>query len=153
MLSNGTDTASFQRLKCAVTAPASDLRMVLANFYWGIPGPNAITVTAAIETATAAYPLTFAGKLAANLDPDAQLISDPGCVPVTVAKGDTLWLRTYVSVTAGQKWPWAAYHWQTGEVVSITLGDKTNATGTQGGSLASVYVRAYAPAAVLGVPA
>jgi hypothetical protein len=155
-LSNGTDLASFQRLEVKVTAAASDLRMLVANYYWGLPGLNQITVTAAIETATATYPLTFAGKAAAVLDPDAALFSDPGCVPVIVAQGDALFLRTYVSVaSAGQKWPISAFYWQIGaETVSTTVGDKTTTSGTSGaGALSNIYVRAFAPAAVLGVPA
>lgn len=154
MISNGTDTQKFNRLKVQVTADATDLRLVLGNYYYGLAGPNPITVTAAIETVgpSVSYPVTVNGSRTIAIPADGVVVTDP--VPVWVTQGDTLWLRTFVSVAAGQKWPLTGFYWQSGDCVTAD-GDLTAGTGVTGvasPNLASAYVRSYAPVAVLGTP-
>jgi hypothetical protein len=154
-LSDGTTTSKFQRRKVTVTTQTTDLRLVFENFNYGTAGPNAFTVTAAIETASpsASYPVTFNGAKSVSVDPDAVVTSDP--VPIIVTAGDTLYIRTYVSVaTSGQKWPCSAYYYQSGEAVTndADLTASTGTTGVTNPNLSAGYVLAFAPAIVLGTP-
>lgn len=153
-LSDGSTTSRMHRLKVTVTADATDLRLVYANYVYGQPGAQTIFVTAAIEldAPSAVFPVTFAGLTELTLNPDGIATSDP--VPFPVAKGDTLWIRTYVRVTTlTEKWPVSVQYWQTGEAVSGTT-DLTAATGTAGLTTppTAPAVYGFAPVAMLGTP-
>lgn len=170
LLSNGTDTSATARTVHIIRTNATDIRLVFSNISSGGVGPNAITVQAAIEppvtgtsfstSGTYIYPVTFNGANSILIQPGASIISDP--VPMTVLVGQAIYIRTGVSVTAGQKWPQgmaagavadeqyplsAAFSGGTQEGVitgSIVL--------SAGGNIPAGYAYAYSPAAILGTP-
>lgn len=125
-------------------------------------GPNSITVKAAIETGGTTFPVLFSGSRIAAIASGGELISDPVAnLPFAILAG--FWVRTFVSVTSGQKWPIGRL------VVFPTLGEGTNrvgVAGAPGGTTGADHVDetgstnimpgggtafAYAPSAILGL--
>ncbi|MFL5910758.1 MAG: hypothetical protein ACJ768_09360 [Gaiellaceae bacterium] len=163
-LSDGTQQTSMGVMRVLATADARDLRLVFSNYYYGIDGPNTIFVRAAIEVENTVgtgadnftYPVTFNGATEGTIAAGGILVSDP--VPIQVAKGDTLSLRTFVRVgTLGEKWP------QTGNYRHLLQGDNVVPGGTDqtaattqtltGVNASANLIRDFAPIAVLGTVA
>jgi hypothetical protein len=108
-LSNGTSLGGTAREAVVAQFTGHGLVVDFSNWYNNsgeTAGPNAITITASIElTSTYNMPITFNGALSVTIGAGvAQVRSDP--IGVRVTKGQTFWIRTYVSgITSTQKYP------------------------------------------------
>lgn len=125
--SNGTDTGQNSRISCfnesgtGITA----LKVGFSNFYATATneqaGANPITVRAAVEYPAGTYTsLLFSGVRDTVIAAGNLTVSD--AVSVTIPDDAQYWIRTYVTVTAGQTWP-------RGYVISGTRGEASD-TGT-----------------------
>ena len=104
-LSNGTtDISQTTRRKYLITTNCYGIQVLYGNF----TGESAtqvdpITITAGFDDGTTICPIFFNGKRAITIDAGGYALSDP--LPKYWTKGDTLWVRSCVTVTEGLKWP------------------------------------------------
>lgn len=162
-LSNGTDTSGNYRYLHQCLVGASDICLVYGNYYsGGTPGPNSITVTAAVENPTAAtqnnngqtgakLQVTWGGAPSVTIQPGGIVVSDP--IPMRLPAGQYLATRTYVSVSAaGQKWPVDLYTIQ-GSWEGATRGaPATDLTMSSTTTIGQSTEAGYGPIAVIGTP-
>lgn len=158
-ISDGVLTGGTAVIRHTAVRTAFGLRLAYSNHYPAssggaveTEGPNPITVKASIEyPTTVLFPVTFNGQTSVVIQPGATVISDP--VGIDIAKGTNFWSRTYVTVTAGQKFPRGAYATRgssgEGHNYSSAGGADVTASGVTPTTL-NEYV--YSPAAILGVP-
>lgn len=117
-------------------------------------GTDPITVKASIEyPAGQMFPVTFNGAASVVIAPGGSVMSDP--IGITIAKGTLFWTRTYVVVTAGQKFPRGSF-----STASSSGQGHNYASGTAGADVTvagatptTVNEYVYCPAAILGLPA
>lgn len=161
-LSNGTDTGANTRNPIVFPKDCQDLQVVFPGIYsTGGSGetnvPNSYTVTATLE-----YPLgtllgvfTFGGSAQGTVLSGTKLTSDP--LPVDISAGTTAWVRTYINVSSGQKWPIGKIYGLTG--VGLTLfpnqgyshgTSQTDQTQAMGFGYANAFEYGPCPLAVLG---
>lgn len=159
-LSNGTSTSATYRRGHVATATATSIQIGYANIYNNngqeASGLNDITITASIELADGTLiPLSFSGSTSKVIQPGATVFSDP--VGLRLTKGTTFYTRSYVSVTAGGKWPTGLFGYH-------TQGDYSNRTLAQSASIGSDMTQSgtfstqsdesvWAPVAIVGVTA
>ena len=151
--SNGTDTGVNSR--AAYTA-VSDMGLVQAQYMnsgtsvngEGTPLQTAgypITVTAAIEYPSGTIiPFTFNGQISTVISEFGLIASDPA--NIFIPTGATFWIRTFCSVTSGNKW-WGI-GWAPGG--STASGGTSQSDLTQSGTITGSYSPAFLPLAVRG---
>lgn len=160
-LSDGTTQGGTSRLIHQALCSFSSLKLAYGNWYnstGDADGPNDITVGGAVEYANSGKPLpvTFGGANQVVIKPGGIAISDPvGIGPVS--KGSFFETRTFVQVSAGNKFPLGSDLTSSGngEGHNYPAGASVGAdlTGTGAGSVTAVnQVRVYGPAALLGRP-
>lgn len=159
-LSNGTDTgATFRTVYTNQTGAAvHDPELVYCNVQMTVPGaglvaeadgPNSVTFKASVEYPAGTFrPVFFNGKREMVLEPGATVMSDP--IGLTLPAGATYYVRTFVTVTSGEKWP-------TGSQGIPELGDKSNRstnpvdmTLTDTGTFNTSNHAQWAPVAIVG---
>lgn len=157
--SDGTDTNSNSRIASwnETGASVTKLRAYYANWFANATneqdGYNPITVTAAIEyPAGTVTPVTFGGSGSTTIPAtgSASLAeSDEVTLATAIPAGAQYWMRTYVSVAAGGKWP-QGYLTNTsnGEAVDFSTGVDKTAGATITNATASATRRSYGPVAL-----
>lgn len=160
-LSDGSSTSSTYRhaFRTPVGVGFFNPEVVFSNWYVAsgqgdfTPPPNAISIKATLEFGSnflAPIPLYFGGRRTLSLDPGANVRSDP--VGITIAANTQYFVRVYVSVAAGGKWPLGRTPLTAGAVEGnngANGADVTDAYGTlSGGTVAA----SYGPTAVVGHP-
>jgi lysophospholipase L1-like esterase len=161
-LSDGVLLGGTAVMRHKALRTAYGIRLVFTNHYpvssggaVETNGTDPITVKASIESPTTQlFPVTFGGASSVVIAPGASVMSDP--IGITIAKGTLFWTRTYVVVTAGQKWPRGAFSTfsasgQGHNYASGAAGADVTASGAAPTGGLSEYV--YGPSAVLGLPA
>lgn len=107
--SNGTDTGETTRIRYQAQAGAGGIRLVYGGFWSNNTNPidhdarNNLTIEAAVETSDGPVQAFFGGSATKVIQPGGMAISDP--VGGEVKAGDYFWVRSYVSVPPGGKWP------------------------------------------------
>lgn len=148
-ISDGVSTGITSQLVHTISTATAAIRLVYSNHY-NLNGvdtdtPNDITVKAALRINSTPLPVFFAGKRSVVIEPGATVMSDP--IPVSYLKGNTVISRTWVSVTAGQRYPLGVTTDNvTGEGVATT--DMTDSSTGIGASI----TKSYGPWAVVGTP-
>lgn len=158
-LSNGTDTTS--NLRSAHFNEANVTVTSLAVLYSGwaldttneVIMPNDYTVTAAIEYPSGTYTqVTWSGATSKSITAGSNIISDYVTIPGGIPADARFWVRTFVSVSSGGKWPLTSNlvtsggNAEAGET-GVGLADKTmsgtisgSAVGLRPGAILSQYV-------------
>lgn len=110
--SNGTDTDSNLRISAfnQTGAGVSKLKMMFVNWTATVTnetaGLNPITVTASLEYPAGTFQqIKFGGSASKTLQIDDTIFSDELVLAQTIPDQAQFWIWTYVSVSAGQKWP------------------------------------------------
>lgn len=160
--SDGTDTNSNSRIGSynETGATVTKLRAYFPNWYATntneTNGFNAITVTAAVEyPAGTITPLLFSGSASAVIPASGASLaeSDEATLTTPIPTGALYWIRTYVLVTAGQKWPQgyliaAITSSSLSEAADFSTGVDKTQSGTITNATASATRRGYGPAGV-----
>lgn len=141
-------------------SPTRDIRLVFTNFTEPtgtapeIAGPNPITIEAALETITPVgfATVTFGGAPTYTIQPGGFVVSDP--VALDFPANSQCWLRTGLTVSAGQSWPRTSMFAISGEAMpeSTSATSQVQATGamvTPAGGNAGAG--GYIPSAILGI--
>jgi hypothetical protein len=154
--SDGTDTDSNSRISSfnETGATVTKLRAYFTNWFANATneqnGYNNITITAALEYPSGTFtPILFGGATSKVIAASDLTTESDELTGLSIAAGAQFWIRTYVSVPAGQKWV-------QGYQISTTLGEAADFTTgvdkTQGGTItnatASSTRRGYGPVAV-----
>lgn len=154
ILSNGISTSTTYREPHVFTNGGYDIRLVYANAVTTATSQNAtglgtVTVTAALEYGANFYPVTFQGQPSGAMLPGAVLISDP--IPVDIAIGDTAYIRSCPTVTAGQKWNSTHFGTVTGSSSAINV-DLTQGVGALANPGAGIHFEGaqFGPVGILG---
>lgn len=105
-LSNGTtDLGETSRTKHYANENCDRLQLVYGNMNpSGTAAPNTISVRASIEYSGVIYPVYFDGVRTVQIAANGIVTSDPQAY-LYIPKNSTYYVRTYVSVTSGEKWP------------------------------------------------
>lgn len=109
ILSNGTNLGGTARERVVIQATATGIVVDLTGWTTAarpIDGLNPVTFRVSLQSqaSTQCIPFTFNGQTSVVVDPKAAKVrSDP--LGVTVLKGEIVYIRVYVSVTAGQRYP------------------------------------------------
>lgn len=151
--SDGVDTDSNSRLSfynqtgTAVTRAVFYFANWMANATNEQAGFNPITVTAAVEYPAGTFqPVTFAGAGFAALAVDALRASDEMTFATPIPAGAQYWVRTYVSVSAGQKWPQGYFiNTARGEAADFATGADKTLSGTISNATGSPTRRGFGP--------
>lgn len=107
-LSNGTNLGGSFRERVVAQYTGHAIVLDFSDWYNNGPetnGTDPFTIKASVElTATFNMPLTFNGQLSTVIDPNSTVVR---CDPLGVRfkKGDIFWVRGFITVTAGQKYP------------------------------------------------
>ncbi len=170
--SDGIDTDSNSRIGSynETGATVTKLRAYFANWFANTTseqdGYNPVTVTAAIEyPAGTVTPLNFGGAASIVIPatgPANLTASDEATLVVPIPAGALYWVRTYVSVAAGGRWPQnyllqASGGSSLGEAADFSTGVDRTAGAAIVNAAATTTRRGYGPAAVkatgfVGVP-
>ncbi|QOV99508.1 SGNH/GDSL hydrolase family protein [Rhodococcus pyridinivorans] len=148
-LSDGSVQAETIRYRHFATCDAHSIRLVYGNITMGEPGPNPITVKAAVQYSTGdqgIVPVYFNGSRTVTIQPGGIAVSDP--VPLDLYAGVAFYTRQRVSVTeAGQKWP-------IGPRVDTSVGDGMEPTDVvdAGNPATGHNTFRFGPTAIVGVP-
>lgn len=109
-LSNGTDTNQNFRSSHHNESGVGLSSMALMYCGWYLDAtselvcPNSYSVTAAIEYPSGIYTqVTWGGADSVSVMPGVNLVSD--MMPISIPKDAQFWVRTFVSVSSGQRWP------------------------------------------------
>lgn len=139
--SDGIVLGTTYRLQHYITASAITPRVLFGNSEQDRDGTNSIIVKAALETSSGAIvPLTFSGSSTVTIAPGTFVYADPAAM--TLAKGDYVWSRTYVSVAnTGEKWWKGFVHQETGE-------GETNSDMAYSGTVPTNTGYSYCPFAI-----
>ncbi|RYX78621.1 hypothetical protein EON76_02755 [bacterium] len=109
ILSNGTNLGGTARERVVIQATATGIVVDLTGWTTAarpIDGLNPVTFRVSLQSqaSTQCIPFTFNGQTSVIVDPKAAKVrSDP--LGVTLLKGEIVYIRVYVSVTAGQRYP------------------------------------------------
>jgi len=153
--SDGVDTDSNTRISLwnETGTGVTRLRLVFCNWFANLTNEqdayNAISVTASIEYPAGTFqPVTFSGSVAVSIANGATLVSDEVVLAAPIPADAQFWVRSYVVVAAGQRWPQGYTQTTTrGETFDFSTGvDKTlggTITNTSGSTR-----RGFGPAAV-----
>lgn len=136
-------------MKYTVPNKIIDLQAFYTNYYLAqgqnieTVGTNNISIKASIEYNGVIYPMYFNGLRTITLAPGGTILSDP--VPIDISANTDFYIRTYVSVNSGEKFP-------TGLTILSTRGEKSDTTDmTDSGTLSSgATVAAYHPSYIIG---
>lgn len=151
--SSGTDTDSNTRLSLFNQTGAAVTKAVL---YWAnwratptneVAGANTITITASVEYPAGTFQqVTFGGSTSTSVVVDELKASDEIAFSVPIPSGAQYWVRTYVSVGAGLKWP-LGYLVNTarGEAADFSTGADRTLSGTITNAGASATRRGFGP--------
>lgn len=148
-LTDGVVTGGNYRTNHKVIQGCRDIRIAYSNWYTvngpEVVGLNDITVRAGIEfpLATTPFPVYFNGQRDVVIKPGATVWSDP--IALDPAFGTTVYVRTFVSVTAGGRWP----------VTLIATGTVTNGETdltTSAAAWAGTTQYAYWPCSIRAIP-
>ncbi|QFP94468.1 minor tail protein [Gordonia phage Keitabear] len=146
-LSAGTSTLHTTRVRHIATTAAHSVQIAYGDTVMGEPGPNPITVKAALEYAAGAIvPAFFHGGRTVTVQPSGLVLTDP--MPVESVPGVLIRSRQMVQVsTLGEKWPVSA-------VLNTSVGDGGASTDTvDGGNMPDNNGAAvFAPTALIGIP-
>lgn len=150
--SNGTDTGTNSR--AGYTAPY-DMAIMQAGWFNAQIGSNgeipstpgnAVTITASLEYPSGTFTfLTFGGSLSAVITSGGQVFSDP--VSVFIPSGSAFWIRTFLTVTAGQKWYTSGF----APAGSTSSGGTAQSDLTQSGTVTGSYASPFMPAVIRGL--
>lgn len=157
--SDGTDTDSNSRIGSynetgtSVTKLRAYFANWMANNVSEQDGVNAITVKAAIEFPAGTFtPLAFGGSATAAIPASGSgnlAESDEVTLTTPIPAGAQYWVRTWVSVSAGQKWPQGyAIATPLGEAADFSTGVDKTTSGTITNATASANRRGYGPVAL-----
>lgn len=148
-LTDGVVTGGNYRTNHKVLQTCRNIQIAYSNWY-SVNGPevvglNDITVRAGIEfpLASTPFPVYFNGQRDVVIKPGATVWSDP--IALDPAFGSTVYVRTFVSVTAGGKWP----------VTLIATGTVTNGETdltTSASAWAGTTQYAYWPCSIRAIP-
>jgi lysophospholipase L1-like esterase len=153
-LSDGVATKHMSRIRHQCVGPATSICLLYGNYYWNgsnadTNGANNITVKASIEYPSGTFfPVTFGGSTTTTITPGSFAISDQISGLSLAAAGDFFYSRTWVSQSAGEKWP-------IGLVTTPGNGEGVEEGGTDktaSGTVATSTSFSYSPSAVLGTP-
>lgn len=103
-VSNGTNTGQNTFIQHFIPVGIAEVRFLYVNVYGTTEaaGPNAIPVRAGCQLPDGTVlPVFFRGARTAIIDGGGYVLSDP----IAVSQPAYVVSRTYVAVTAGQKWP------------------------------------------------
>lgn len=106
-LSNGTtDLSETSRITYYANENASNIQVLYSNRVSGVTpsSTNSITIKASVEYGGSLYPLYFSGSRTKTLATLETAFTDK-LAGLSIPKGATFYVRTYVSVNAGEKWP------------------------------------------------
>jgi lysophospholipase L1-like esterase len=163
-LSNGTDTGINTRSAHRDPQPIQTIEVVYANYAANGAAGETITATgtytlrAAVEYPSGSYwPLRFQGKRDATIEAGGVVTSARLSIPGGIPANTVFWVRTYVTVTSGDKWgsgwsvdstaPWLeATEQSTSESDLTTSG---TITGTSGKPFRPIAIRSIRPADTL----
>lgn len=172
-LSDGVQTSQTGRTFHPLTDPQAAMVLPVFNNWYGtadVVGPNPITIAAAVERSDGVIlPFTFGGQHTVTIAPGDYAVPDkplyigaqaaPTSLAATKNAGDYgdpkgVWIRTYVSVTAGQKWPLGIdARVTTGEAHNGSVAAAADLTTTGSGAVAGGAAGyQYGPCMVLGRP-
>ncbi|WP_313640087.1 GDSL-type esterase/lipase family protein [Paenibacillus sp.] len=143
-LSNGlTELAMSYKVSHLAAVDATDIALAYGNYYdEGWTNANPITVKVALLIRGIYYPVFFNGATSVTIGEGGTVVSDS--TGIFLKKGETFYSITYVTVSAGQKYP-------RGMVVYQERGEGAVAADiTASGSPTTYGVYAYHPLAVLG---
>jgi hypothetical protein len=150
-LTDGVVTSRTSRIKYTTEFAAGNVVLTYADFYSAYSAldtlnANSVTVKAAIEDAGGIiYPVFFRASRTGVCEPGGLLISDP--IAVDYASGASFFVRTLVTVTAGQVW-----HNNYVSVVADGEGAVDNTDSVDSGTIAASASYCYGPTKVLGIP-
>jgi lysophospholipase L1-like esterase len=162
-LSNGTDIAQNNRFYMPIVAGIQQISVVYANWYLStaagdtadgtpveVKGPNDISVSAAITTPDAKiYQLTVGGQTRWTIKPNGQVSTDPIDVDIKASAG-SFYVRTYVEVASGDKFPLGRFTYNNGDgTQNYTSSPVDNTLSTSGAGM-TTGTNGYNPVAVLG---
>jgi lysophospholipase L1-like esterase len=162
-LSNGTDIAQNNRFSMPIEAGVHQVSVVYANWYLstaagdsadGTPvevnGTHDIMVSAAVTTPDARiHQLTVGGQTRWTIKPGGQVSTDPLDVDIKASAG-SFYVRTYVEVASGGKFPLGRFAYDGGDgVQNYTASPVDNTLSTSGAGMGT-GVHGYSPVAVLG---
>lgn len=150
--SNGTDTAKTYRTYHKAIVEVTEVQLAFANYEvrggntgGEMAGLNPITIAASIEYPIGSgtfYPLTFSGSLQTTIQTSGQLFSDFKAVQIPA--NAAFHVYTYVTVSAGQKWPFCFE----------TYGSNGEGSGdgnlTAGGTITTGHIYQYGPVGLYG---
>lgn len=104
-LSDGVATAETSRITYYAQEAIEKLQICYSNrISQTTQVANSITVKASIEYAGVLYPANFSGSRTKSFSVLETAFTDVVLMP-TIPKGATFYVRTYVEVSSGQKWP------------------------------------------------
>ncbi len=161
--SDGTDTDSNSRIGSfnETGATVTKLRGYFTNWFANQTneqdGYNSITVRAAVEYPAGTFtPLTFSGasSVAIAASGSSSLAeSDEATLATAIPAGAQYWVRTFVSVASGGKWPQgyliaASGGSGMGEAADFSTGVDRTASGTITNAAPSSTRRGYGPVAI-----
>lgn len=154
--SDGVDADSNSRLAYwnETGAGVTRLRVCFANWMATAISEsdafNPIQVRAAVEyPAGTMTPLAFGGGMTATIANGVLGESDEAVLATAIPADAQFWVRTYVSVAAGGRWP-QGYQVRTtaGEAADFATGADRSQTGTIANAAPSTRRRGYGPAAI-----
>ena len=147
-ISDGVSTGITTQLYHTTDVACSGIRLVFANVYNNngveTDGTNDINVKANIRlTGGLNFPVFFGGRRTVVVEPGAVVVSDP--VGISSSAAATFFSRTFVSVSAGGKYPLGVLTNSANE--GVGNGDLAD------GSVPTNATRGFGPIAILGTPA
>lgn len=151
--SDGTDTDSNCRVYCYNNSGAIVTKFI-ANFAgWYATGTNesngynTVTITASIEYPAGTFTqILFGGSPSYSLLATETKSADEVTPSVPIPAGAQFWIRTYVSVTAGQKWVQGfAVNTTKGEAFDFSTGVDKTLSGTITNATATATRRGFGP--------
>lgn len=155
--SDGVDTDSNTQISCynQTGTGVTKVKLYFANWYATTTneatGYNTITITSAIEYPAGTFQqVTFnTGATSAAITAGSLQASDEITLTATIPDDAQYWVRTYVSVTAGQKWV-QGYQIQTtkSEAADFSTGVDKTMSGTITNATASATRRGYGPVGI-----
>lgn len=154
--SDGVDTDSNTRISSynETGATVTKLRAYFANWFANATneqnGYNSITITAALEYPAGTFtPILFGGAASKAIAATDLTVESDELTGLSIPAGAQFWMRTYVSVSAGQKWV-QGYLIRTtkGEAADFSTGSDKTQGGTITNATATSSRRGYGPVAV-----
>jgi lysophospholipase L1-like esterase len=162
-MSNGTDIAQNNRFYMPLVAGIQQISAVYANWYLStaagdsadgtpveVKGANDIMVSAAITTPDGKiHQLTVLGQTRWTIKPNGQVSTDPIDVDIKASAG-SFYVRTYVEVAGGGKFPLGRFAHDNGDGTQNYTASPVDNTLSTSGSGMTTGGNGYSPVAVLG---